>query len=295
MAVVLPHGPATGAATGSQVVRSPCAALLDALELPRLMTPAAGFSTPVQTPPPSAPCRHFSPPVPRACCSAASQPAPTSQDPAISPDQSPSKYKPPCCRRLTQRFAEELTFRPKLNETSLKLVSRLPRSTRPVVTRLSESKKNKESCCNSNHTFSPKLNALSLKLAQERAVRQEEVEARAAELAAARLNEFYSEYTFRPKVSERSMKIAEGLGVGFLTRQEMYLQKRQKLVRVCVCVQLLCIHCMYPYMYSSRKHTNKHPLHVRPSFCVDRTYSTASSSTVDQYNKTARYRDTHSV
>ena len=87
-----------------------------------------------------------------------------------------------------------------------------------MVTRLSESKKNKESCCNSNHTFSPKLNALSLKLAQERAVRQEEVEARAAELAAARLNEFYSEYTFRPKVSERSMKIAEGLGVGFLTR-----------------------------------------------------------------------------
>lgn len=229
MAVVLPHGPASGAA-GSQVVRSPCAALLDALELPRLMTPAAGFSTPIQTPPPSAPA-HYSPPTPRASCSAVSQSSPTTQDPVATNPESPSKIsKPPCCRRLTQRFAEELTFRPKLNETSLKLASRLPRSTRPVVTRLSESRKNKEACSKPDHTFSPKLNALSLKLAHERAGRQEEVEARAAELAAARLNEFYSEYTFRPKVSERSMKIAENLGVGFLTRQEMYLQKRQKMV-----------------------------------------------------------------
>ena len=235
MAVVLPHGPSSGA--GSQVVRSPCAALLDALELPRLMTPAAGFSTPIQTPPPSA--AHYSPPTPRVSFSAISQPSPTTQDSVSINPESPSKSsKPPCCRRLMQRFAEEPTFRPKLNETSLKLVSRLPRSTRPVVTRLSESRKNKKACCKPDHTFSPKLNALSLKLAQERAGRQEEVEARAAELAAARLNEFYSEYTFRPKVSERSMKIADSLGVGFLTRQEMYIQKRQKLVRerkgVCV-------------------------------------------------------------
>ena len=295
MAVVLPHGPATGAATGSQVVRSPCAALLDALELPRLMTPAAGFSTPVQTPPPSAPCRHFSPPVPRACCSAASQPAPTSQDPAISPDQSPSKYKPPCCRRLTQRFAEELTFRPKLNETSLKLVSRLPRSTRPVVTRLSESKKNKESCCNSNHTFSPKLNALSLKLAQERAVRQEEVEARAAELAAARLNEFYSEYTFRPKVSERSMKIAEGLGVGFLTRQEMYLQKRQKLVRVCACNYCVFIACIHTCTVRGSIPTNIPSTSVHPSASTEPTQQPAAAAA--QWTNTTRQQgiETHTV
>ena len=112
-----------------------------------------------------------------------------------------------------------------------------------MVTRLSEVRKSKEQIYKEQLTFSPKLNALSLKLAQDRSERQEEVEARAAELTAARLSEFYSEYTFKPKVSEKSLRIAEGLGVGFLTRQELHLQRRQKMVyhvfvRVSVCLSV---------------------------------------------------------
>ena len=213
--------------------RAPCAALLDTLELPRLMTPAAGFSTPCQTPPRSASViSAMSPEVSPLTRLRSATPDPPQLD-AVTCSNNTEQYsdrtKPACCRRLAQRFTEELTFRPKLNQTSVKLAARQSRSTRPVVTRLSESRKSKEPRL-PDHTFSPKLNALSLKLAHERAGRQEEVEARSAELAAARMSEFYSEYTFRPKMSERSMKIAEGLGVGFLTRQENHLQRRQKMV-----------------------------------------------------------------
>ena len=51
-----------------------------------------------------------------------------------------------------------------------------------------------------------------------------------AQAAAARMAEAYAEYTFRPQVSQRSLQIAKDLGTSFLARQQMHLERRQKVV-----------------------------------------------------------------
>ena len=81
-----------------------------------------------------------------------------------------------CRRRILCDFEKELTFRPKLNDNSLRLASKSTRSSLPLVHRLSSvSEGRKKSVYQEDLTFVPKLNALSLKLAQERSSRMPEV------------------------------------------------------------------------------------------------------------------------
>ena len=89
-------------------------------------------------------------------------------------------HRPSCHRNLAAEFEKDLTFRPKLNEISLRMVSRNPRANIPVVHRLLEGRKSLKERFEENLTFAPKLNALSLKLAQERTARMPEVRLRAS-------------------------------------------------------------------------------------------------------------------
>lgn len=83
---------------------------------------------------------------------------------------------PSCRRNLVADFEKHLTFRPKLNDYSLKIVSKTARNSVPVVHRLLEGRKALQiSPYEQNLTFQPKLNTLSVKLAQERTTRIPEV------------------------------------------------------------------------------------------------------------------------
>lgn len=86
-----------------------------------------------------------------------------------------STQAPSCRRRLLAEFERELTFKPKLNDYSLKIAAKNARSSVPVVHRLLE-RRTVHPHFQENLTFAPKLNALSLKLAQERASRMPEVD-----------------------------------------------------------------------------------------------------------------------
>jgi tubulin monoglycylase TTLL3/8 len=135
--------------------------------------------------------------------------------------------KPSCCRKLIHQFENELTFHPKLNPVSLRMMHQRINH-QPLITRLSEVKR-KVHPYDKNLTFSPKLNATSIKLAQQRAGKIHEVQARAANVAAIKVAEFYSEYTFKPAVLTRSIRIAERMDSNFLARQRQYLEKRKQI------------------------------------------------------------------
>lgn len=57
-----------------------------------------------------------------------------------------------------------------------------------------------------------------------------------AEQGRLRKAEVLSEYTFKPQVSTQSLLIARGLRTDFHTRQQIFLERRQRAVSVCVCV-----------------------------------------------------------
>ena len=84
---------------------------------------------------------------------------------------------PPTCRRRVLTDSEKnLTFKPKLNNHSLRIASRNSRNSLPLISRLSEVRKNQLPRYDQEHlTFAPKLNPLSLKLAHERASKMPEV------------------------------------------------------------------------------------------------------------------------
>lgn len=83
--------------------------------------------------------------------------------------------EPHCRRKIMCDFEKELTFKPKINDYSMKIASRNARNSVPVVHRLLEARKSLTDRYNDRLTFVPKLNATSLKLAQERATRMTEV------------------------------------------------------------------------------------------------------------------------
>lgn len=78
-------------------------------------------------------------------------------------------------REIVCDFEKELTFQPKMNNRSLRIVSRKCSTGVPVVNRLLQARKNSSNKHIDQLTFAPKLNATSLKLAQERAARMAEV------------------------------------------------------------------------------------------------------------------------
>ena len=81
-------------------------------------------------------------------------------------------------RRSVADYEKEWTFRPKLNDASLRLASQTARSSLPVSRRLYEQRRRQGRAHHQpreNFTFCPKLNATSLRLAKERSERLPEV------------------------------------------------------------------------------------------------------------------------
>ena len=77
-----------------------------------------------------------------------------------------------CRRNLARELEKELTFRPELNQRSVKLASRSMRQCVPLLCRLTERRRKAEQ---NSFSFAPRINAHSVKLAQERAGKIDEV------------------------------------------------------------------------------------------------------------------------
>ena len=97
-----------------------------------------------------------------------------------------------------------------------------------VYARLSVPKA-KTSFIDSNLTFQPKLNHLSLQLARRRSERMEEYQEKLQTASDLQMQKHYAQCTFKPIVSEKSAKLAIKLGSTFLSRQQLYMEKRQQL------------------------------------------------------------------
>lgn len=78
-------------------------------------------------------------------------------------------------------------------------------------------------------TFAPKLNEQSIKLAKERMARLITSDDDNNK-DFSRMNELQKLYTFKPTVSPASVRIVQNLGTTFLTRQQLHLEKKQKLL-----------------------------------------------------------------
>ena len=72
-------------------------------------------------------------------------------------------------------YEKEWTFKPKLNSSSIRLVSEAGHANVPLTERLFRARKSGVAHLQENFTFSPKLNAASLRMAQERSSKLPEV------------------------------------------------------------------------------------------------------------------------
>ncbi len=81
--------------------------------------------------------------------------------------------RPSCRRNLAKELERELTFKPELNQRSLKIASRSTRQNVPLLCRLTE--RRKKYANGNGYSFMPKINPHSVKLAQERAEKIQEV------------------------------------------------------------------------------------------------------------------------
>jgi len=78
-------------------------------------------------------------------------------------------------------------------------------------------------------TFAPKLNEQSIKLAKERTARLVTNDDDNSK-ESSRITEIQKIYTFKPTVSPASVKIVQNLGTTFLTRQQLHIERKQKLL-----------------------------------------------------------------
>lgn len=78
-------------------------------------------------------------------------------------------------------------------------------------------------------TFSPKLNEQSIKLAKERTARLITNDDSASK-DFNRNSKLQKLYTFKPAVSQASIRIVQNLGTTFLTRQQLHIERKQKLL-----------------------------------------------------------------
>ena len=76
-------------------------------------------------------------------------------------------------------------------------------------------------------TFAPKLNEQSIKLAEERMARMIHEQ---SERDSGRAIECQKICTFKPQVSPASLKIVQNLGTTFLARQQLHIERKQKLL-----------------------------------------------------------------
>lgn len=78
-------------------------------------------------------------------------------------------------------------------------------------------------------TFSPKLNEQSIKLAKERTARLITADDDGNK-EFGRNSELQKIYTFKPTVSPASVRIVQNLGTTFLARQQLHIERKQKLL-----------------------------------------------------------------
>ncbi len=89
-------------------------------------------------------------------------------------DNGEYRLKRPSCRRsLANELEKELTFKPELNQKSVRIASRSTRQGVSLVCRLTE--RRKKSRDYDDFSFAPRINPHSIKLAQERASKIDEV------------------------------------------------------------------------------------------------------------------------
>ena len=79
-------------------------------------------------------------------------------------------------------------------------------------------------------TFSPKLNEQSIKLAKERTARLITNDDDNSSKEFNRNSELQKLYTFKPAVSQASIRIVQNLGTTFLARQQLHIERKQKLL-----------------------------------------------------------------
>lgn len=92
--------------------------------------------------------------------------------PSTEENERESTKKPSCRRNLARELERELTFRPELNQRSVKIASCSTRQCIPLLCRLTERRRKAEQ---SKFSFAPRINPHSVKLAQERAGKIDEV------------------------------------------------------------------------------------------------------------------------
>lgn len=76
-------------------------------------------------------------------------------------------------------------------------------------------------------TFTPKLNEQSIKLAEERMAR---ILHEQSDRDPGRTIDYQKLYSFKPTVSPASLKIVQNLGTTFLARQQLHIERKQKLL-----------------------------------------------------------------
>ena len=134
---------------------------------------------------------------------------------------------PACKRVILADYEKEATFRPKLNSHSLKILAKSSRTNASISSRIFEANRG-------HHEESPrsaaatKPSAHALRSAQDN--RGPSTTTRLAEIQCKSGDPRSCNYTFRPQVSEKSMRIAEGLGTSFLDRQQMHMERKQRMV-----------------------------------------------------------------
>ncbi len=136
-----------------------------------------------------------------------------------------SVSKPECSRQL---------FRKLEHDTSDAMLTR--RLSNSVFDRLAGQKPQKSRIQDKNLTFCPKLNPISIRLAQERSDKMSK-----AGLQKKSRTKTTEECTFQPVILERSSQLVRNMDVGFLTRQQNHLEKKEKFVSACNTLLFSCI------------------------------------------------------
>ena len=97
------------------------------------------------------------------------------------------------------------------------------------ITSRSQARRNLNEYFDKDFTFSPKLNEQSIKLAKERTARLiTSDDDNNKEFS--RNSELQKIYTFKPIVSPASVRIVQNLGTTFLARQQLHIERKQKLL-----------------------------------------------------------------
>lgn len=135
---------------------------------------------------------------------------------------------PSCKRAILADYEKEATFHPKLNSRSLKIMAKSSRNNVSIGNRIFEANKGHQGKHEEGLSPAAKLNSHSFRTTQDRVSRLAEIQSKP--LFGDTRTDQQVNCTFKPQVSEKSMRIAESLGTSFLDRQQMHMERKQRLV-----------------------------------------------------------------